>query len=277
MSATPLPAIRRVGLIGYGYVGRGTGHAFRSFAEVGWHDPTVEGSRPLAELARWADALFICVPTPMTSSGKAELSIVYEVVHQLAGLRMKVTTVVKSTIPPGTTDALARRWPAVPLAFSPEFLRERHFLEDAVSPHRIILGWSPAIDTPRRAQLRELLLRSFPQAPLIELPSLEAELIKYAANALFGVKVSFANEMAELAERLGASWEAIRAPLVLDPRIGDGHLAVPGPDGERGFGGKCLPKDMAALLNVAAEHGLELEVIAAALRANGRRRGEQSP
>lgn len=276
MSAAPLFPIQRVGIIGYGYVGRGTGHALGSCAEVRWHDPTVDGSRPLVELARWADALFICVPTPMSSSGKAELSIVHEVVEELAELKTRAPTVVKSTIPPGTTDALARRWPGLPLVFSPEFLRERHFLEDAVSPHRIILGWSPEIDAPRRAQLRELFLRAFSLVPILELRSLEAELIKYAANALFGVKVSFANEMAELAERLGASWEAIRAPLVMDPRVGDGHLAVPGPDGERGFGGKCLPKDMAALLNVAAEHQVELEVVASALRANERRRGDRS-
>ena len=262
----------RVGIVGYGYVGQGTGHALGSVAEVMWHDPSMEGSRPLSELACWAHVLFVCVPTPMTSSGGAELGIIREVVAQLADLGVDVPVVLKSTVPPGTTGDLARRWPTVPLVFSPEFLRERHHLEDAASPGRVVLGWSPTIDDTHRAQVRDLFARRFPVVPLVELRSLEAELLKYAANALFGVKVSFANEMADLAERLGASWESVRAALVLDPRVGDGHLAVPGPDGERGFGGKCLPKDMAALLTVAADVGVDLDVVTAAVHANQRRR-----
>jgi UDPglucose 6-dehydrogenase len=156
--------------------------------------------------------------------------------------------------------------------FSPEFLRERHHLEDAAAPDRIILGWSQSIGDAHRAQVCDLFDRRFAGVPLVELPSTAAELLKYATNALFGVKVSFANEMAELAERLGTSWEAIRAALVLDSRVGDGHLDVPGPDGERGFGGKCLPKDMAALLAVAHDLGVPLDVVAAASQANRRRR-----
>jgi UDPglucose 6-dehydrogenase len=208
----------------------------------------------------------------MAASGAADLSIVQDMVAQLAALRVGMPVVLKSTVPPGTTDALARRWPDIPLLFCPEFLRERHFLEDAASSNRVVLGWSQSIDDGCRAQVRELFVRRFPNALLVELACLEAEILKYAANALFGVKVSFANEMADLAERLGASWESIRTTLVLDPRVGDGHLTVPGPDGERGFGGKCLPKDMAALLGVAAEHDVQLDVVAAAVSANNRRR-----
>jgi UDPglucose 6-dehydrogenase len=84
-----------------------------------------------------------------------------------------------------------------------------------------------------------------------------------------------ANEMAELAGRLGVSWEPVRQALVLDPRIGDGHLRVPGPDGQRGFGGSCLPKDMAALVALGAEVDVALPVVEAALVANhGRRAGD---
>jgi UDPglucose 6-dehydrogenase len=108
----------------------------------------------------------------------------------------------------------------------------------------------------------------------MQMGAAEAELLKYASNALFGVKVSFANEMSELAQGLGLDWESVRQALVLDPRIGDGHLAVPGPDGLSGFGGSCLPKDMAGLVAVAKEAGVELAVTAAALRANTQRRGE---
>lgn len=272
MSGVSGDVIRRVGIIGYGYVGRGTGHAFASVAEIEWHDPAVGSTLPLSDLVHWAHALFICVPTPMAASGAAELGVVREVVSQLAELHVHVPVVLKSSIPPGTTEALGQRWPSVPLVFNPEFFRERHYLEDAASPSRVILGWSAAIDCRQRARVRALFTRRFPRSPIVELTSVEAELVKYAANALFGVKVSFANEMADLAESLGVNWEPVREALVLDPRVGDGHLMVPGPDGERGFGGKCLPKDMAALLTVAADHGVELDVVAAAVRGNHRRR-----
>jgi UDPglucose 6-dehydrogenase len=267
-------AIRRVGIIGHGYVGRGTGHALARVVDVAWHDPAVAGSRPLEELARWAHALFVCVPTPMSESGAAELSIVHDVVDRLVVCGVSGPVVLRSTLPPGTTDALVRRGSGLGLVFCPEFLRERHYLEDAASPTRIVLGWSSAIEPHRRANVRELFTRRFGHAPLVEMSAIEAELLKYASNALFGVKVAFANEMADLAGRLGVDWEPIRAALVLDPRVGDGHLAVPGPDGQRGFGGRCLPKDMAALLAVASDLEVDLDVVAAAVRANRRwRRG----
>jgi UDPglucose 6-dehydrogenase len=264
--------IRRIGVIGYGYVGRGTAHAMEPVAEVGSHDPAHVGSRPLGELVQWADALFVCVPTPMGTNGSADLGIVREVAGALADLKVDVPVLLKSTVPPGTTSDLVRRWPSLPLVFTPEFLRERHHLEDAAGPSRVVLGWSSAIGEPARERVRELHARRFPDTPRVELDATEAELLKYVSNALFGVKVSFANEMADLASRLGVAWEPIRRALVLDPRVGDGHLAVPGPDGQPGFGGSCLPKDMAALLTVASTLDIDLEVVAAAVRANQRRR-----
>lgn len=264
--------IQNIGVIGFGYVGRGMVHAMQEVAEVRWHDPAQTGSQPLHEFARWADAFFVCVPTPMGANGAADLSIVHEVTSALADFCVDVPVLLKSTVPPGTTAALARQWPRLPIAFIPEFLRERHHLEDAVKPSRLVLGWSSSISERHQACVRALYDRRFPHTPRVELDATEAELLKYASNALFGVKVSFANEMAELAGRLGVSWECVRQALVLDPRVGDGHLSVPGPDGQLGFGGSCLPKDMAALLAVASTLGLDLDVVAAAVRANQRRR-----
>jgi UDPglucose 6-dehydrogenase len=262
--------IGRIGFIGFGYVGSATAHALREVAAVAFHDPAHAGSTPLGELCAWAEALFVCVPTPMGATGAADLGTVYEVAQALADVDKPV--ILKSTVPPGTTEELVRRWPGLPLVFSPEFLRERHHLEDAARPARVVLGWSSAIEGHHRAEVRALLERRFPDAPRIELAATEAELLKYSSNALFGVKVSFANEMAELAARLGVDWEPVRQALVLDPRVGDGHLAVPGPDGLPGFGGSCLPKDMAALLAVAEKQGVDLEVVAAAVRGNLQRR-----
>jgi UDPglucose 6-dehydrogenase len=135
-----------------------------------------------------------------------------------------VPVVLKSTVPPGTGAEFRRRWPRLPLVVNPEFLRERHHREDAESPARIVLGWTDGVDDDGRSRVLDLYARRFPATPVVEVTSTQAELIKYASNALFGVKVSFANEMAELARRLGSDWEPIRRALVLDPRVGDSHL-----------------------------------------------------
>jgi|JI10StandDraft_1071094.scaffolds.fasta_scaffold00495_2 UDPglucose 6-dehydrogenase len=267
----PATRIERVGFIGYGYVGRGTAHALGDVAEVAYADPAVSGARSVAELLSWSDAIFVCVPTPMDPSGAADLRIVYDVMAQLAAT-VAVPVVLKSTVPPGTGAALTRRWPRLPLVVNPEFLRERHHREDAESPARIVLGWTDGIDDDGRSRVLDLYARRFPATPVVEVTATQAELIKYASNALLGVKVSFANEMAELSRRLGSDWEPIRQALVLDPRVGDSHLAVPGPDGRPGFGGACLPKDMAALLTIAAAAGVDLDVISAAVGGNRRRR-----
>lgn len=193
-------------------------------------------------------------------------------VGKLYSLGVRVPVVLKSTFPPGTTDELSRRWPSIPMIFNPEFLRERSHLEGAASPSLVVLGWARSISDAKRAMLRELFERRFLNTPVVEMNCLEAELIKYASNALFGIKVSLANEMADLSERLGVDWDAVRSALVLDPCVGYGHFMVLGPDGQRGFGGKCLPKDMSALLSVAEDHGIDLAVVSAAMRANEWRR-----
>jgi nucleotide sugar dehydrogenase len=190
----------------------------------------------------------------------------------LAELGVRVPVLLRSTVPPGTTAGLARRWPDLRLVFHPEFLRERHHLDDAASPARVVLGWSDGVESGARQAVHELYRRRFPETPRIDLDATSAELLKYTSNALFGVKVSFANEMAELAGRLGVDWEPVRRALVLDPRVGDGHLCVPGPDGAPGFGGSCLPKDMSALLALAAGLDVPLDVVEAAIEANRRRR-----
>jgi UDPglucose 6-dehydrogenase len=264
--------INHVGVVGYGYVGRGTAHALSEVADVSFHDPAVAGSLDLTELVARSDALFVCVPTPMGTSGAADLTIVFELMEKLSKIAADTPIILKSTVPPGTSAVLVRQWPSLPLAFNPEFLRERHSIEDSTSPSRVVLGWTSSIDLTARSGILDLYTRAFPCAPLIEMDATEAELLKYASNALFGVKVSFANEMEELARSLGVTWEPVRRALILDPRVGDGHLTVPGPDGQRGFGGSCLPKDIAGLLSLASTVGVELPVIAAAVQANSRRR-----
>jgi UDPglucose 6-dehydrogenase len=264
-------SLHKIGIVGHGYVGRATVHALSPVATARYADPAVRGAVPLTELVAWADALFVCVPTPQAADGRADLSVVHAVMAELVSSAARGPVVLKSTVPPGTTARLAREY-RLPMVFHPEFLRERHHLADAENPKRVVLGWTEACVEAHRSGLRQLFSKRFPMVPLVELDSTGAELLKYASNALFGVKVSFANEMSELADRLGVAWEPLREALLLDPRIGDGHLQVPGPDGQRGFGGHCLPKDMSALRALAEQLEVPLDVVAAALSANQRRR-----
>lgn len=264
--------MQRIGIIGCGFVGRGTAHALGRVTDIAFHDPAIAGSQPLVDVVSWADMLIVCVPTPMVESGATDLSIVLDVMKRLSEHEARCPIILKSTVPPGTCEGVARQWPSLPLVFCPEFLRESHSMEDSMAPSRIVLGWTSSSDLQTKATALDLFSLAFAGVPLVEMDSTSAELLKYAANALFGVKVSFANEMAELAQSLGVAWEPIRAGLVLDLRVGDGHLAVPGSDGQFGFGGSCLPKDIASLLSLARARGVEMPVVHAAMEANARRR-----
>lgn len=268
--------IRTVGFIGFGFVGRATAHALQGVVEVVHHDPAMPGSRPLEELVHRADALFVCLPTPMASDGSADVSIVHGVLDRLALSDPSGLVIIKSTVPPGSTMAWAEAFPSLSLVFSPEFLRERHHLDDAVSPARTVLGWTNNVSDVDRHTLLALTRTAFPRTPIIELDATSAELLKYASNAIFGVKVSLANELAELGTALGLDWEPVRRALVLDPRIGGDHLSVPGPDGILGFGGSCLPKDMFALASAAADVGVALPVVVAAVDSNQERRAHDA-
>lgn len=265
----------RLGIIGYGYVGTATAHALAPVAEVAWHDPALPGSTPLASLIRWATMWSVCVPTPRGDDGNADVSAVHDVLGKLVAAAVTCPVLLRSTVPPGTTAQLQAQFPSVPLVFIPEFLRERHHFDDAATPARLVVGWARPADPTTHTSVRALLDARFPHTPLMEMSSTEAEVLKYASNALFGVRVSFANEMAALATAMGADWETIRSALVLDPRVGTGHLQVPGHDGRPGYGGSCLPKDIDALLALASSQGVPLPIVAAAARANRRWREEE--
>ncbi len=265
-------ARRGVGIVGLGYVGSAVAAGFADLARVRFHDPERPGSVPLAELAS-DDVVFVCVPTPASPTGAADLTVVARVVGELAALGARATVLLKSTVPPGTTAALASAHPALPLGVAPEFLRERSAAADFAAPARVVLGWPEGASPAARERARELYRARFPATPVVELPSTEAELVKYAANAFFAVKVAFANELSDLAAALGAAWDPVREALALDPRIGGDHLRVPGHDGLPGFGGSCLPKDTAALLDLARRSEVDLAVLRAAVEGNRTRRG----
>ena len=231
----------------------------------------------LAEGVQGAEAVFIAVGTPARrGDGHADLTYVFEAVRELAKvLKGPVVVVTKSTVPVGTgdriTELLAEEGaPAgTTVASNPEFLREGAAIRDFKIPDRIVVG---AEDERAREVLREIYRPLFlNQAPLLFTGRRTSELIKYAANAFLAMKISFINEMANLCEAVDADVHDVARGIGLDNRIGPKFLH-PGP----GYGGSCFPKDTLALLQTAADAGVEQRIVKTVVEVNDDRKASMA-
>lgn len=227
----------------------------------GLADETLSFVVGAADAVTDADAVFLCVPTPMGAGGAADLRAVEEVVTELADrLPPGCAVVTKSTVPVGT----ARRISAllgrsdVPVVSNPEFLREGSAVDDFLGPDRIVVG----SDTPEAAQA-VVDLYSELGAPSVVADAASAELVKYAANCFLAMKLSYVNSVAELCERFGADIKSVTEGMGYDRRIGRSFLE-PGP----GWGGSCLPKDTSALLRMSESVGFGFDLLGAAIAEN---------
>ncbi|HTK02185.1 MAG TPA: UDP-glucose/GDP-mannose dehydrogenase family protein [Bordetella sp.] len=226
----------------------------------------------VAESVRHGEVQFIAVGTPPGEDGSADLQYVLEAARNI-GRHMEGRKIIvdKSTVPVGTADkvrqavseVLARRGVDFPfsVASNPEFLKEGAAIQDFMGPDRVIVGADDdhAIEVMRR--IYEPFQRTHDRLMVMDVRS--AELTKYAANAMLATRISFMNEMANLAELLGADIEHVRRGIGADPRIGYQFL-YPG----AGYGGSCFPKDVQALVRTAEQNGLPMRVIQAVESAN---------
>ena len=220
-----------------------------------------------------ADAIFIAVGTPSRrGDGHADLSYVYAAAKQIAPYLKDFTVIItKSTVPVGTGDKLERIVREVnpeadfAVASNPEFLREGAAIRDFKLPDRIIVGTE---DERARKVLSDVYRPLYlNQAPIMYTTRRTAELIKYAANAFLATKITFINEMADLAEQVGANVQEVARGIGADNRIGSKFL-----NAGAGFGGSCLPKDTRALVKTALDHGVQLRVVEATIMANDNRK-----
>ncbi len=220
-----------------------------------------------------AEAIFIAVGTPARrGDGHADLSFVYAAAREIAP-RLSGTAVVitKSTVPVGTGDEIERILRAqrpdadLPVVSNPEFLREGAAIQDFKHPDRIVVGTD---DARARAVLADIYRPLYLNAaPIVYVSRRTAELIKYASNAFLATKITFINEIADLCERVGADVQDVARGMGLDNRIGAKFLHA-GP----GFGGSCLPKDAAALIRSAHDHGAQLRVVETVVAVNEQRK-----
>lgn len=242
----------KIGIIGYGIVGQAVEYGFKS-EDIYIYDK-FKDYLSLEEVCKNSEFLFLAVPTPMTEDYKAiDLTIVEETVSAIAE-KIKGTDkilVIKSTVIPGTTARLSKKHPDVLFAFNPEFLTEANFLEDFVKADRTVIGADNDLVSRRLVSLYK---KHFPKTPILQTDPTSAEMVKYMANCYLASKVIFANEMFDLCEKLGIKYEEVKKMVVADRRILDSHLDI---TTVRGFGGKCFPKDIVALIGLFKELGVD--------------------
>jgi len=289
----------KIAVIGTGYVGLVSGAGFSDFGhnvvcvdidkdrvaalrrgEIPIHEPGLpELVRRNASVGRLsfttstteavanAQLAIVAVGTPSAADGSADLSYVFEAAKQIGAALTQFTVVVtKSTVPVGTGDkvraavASSAKQPFA-VASNPEFLKEGDAVNDFLKPQRVIIG----ADDPRAIDiLRDAyrgVMRTGDRMQVMDIRS--AELTKYAANAMLATRISFMNELARLAEVVGADIEQVRKGMGSDPRIGNKFLFA-----GAGFGGSCFPKDLRALRHTGREHDVQLSVVEAVVDTN---------
>jgi len=208
-----------------------------------------------------ADAVFLCLPTPTSTNGSADLSAVHAVTEQVRpALKPGCVLVVKSTVPIGASTDLVEvlNRTDVPVVTNPEFLREGTAVQDFLRPDRILIGCTDLVAGEWVAHLYRN-----PAVPTIITGPRTAEMAKYASNCFLAMKISYINSIAELSGRLGADARTVATVMGHDPRIAQAHLK-PGP----GWGGSCLPKDTTALLDVATKAGFDFQLLRATVDSN---------
>jgi len=248
----------KIGVIGVGVVGGATKEVLSKSHEIFPYDKYKKPynyKKNIEDLTENSEVVFICVPTPMKPSGEIDYSPIYNSLSQLEEESKKkkrkledMLVVIRSTAVSGTTDKFAKEYP-FRFVFNPEFLREKHASEDMKNMDRIIIGANNEEDY---GKLLEVYLPIFPQAKYIHVNRKTAEMIKYAANVILAGQIALANEIYQICNAIGVEYDVVKNTILLDQRIGR-NIDVPGPDGDFGFGGKCFPKDLNALIYLARE------------------------
>lgn len=244
--------MRKIGIVGVGMVGGALRRYFEQHRRIKplLYDKGKNLGSP--EEVNKADIIFICVPTPYDKERGFDLSYIEDALQNIKGEKI---VVIKSTILPGTTEMLQKKYPQHKILHNPEFLTELTADQDMCYPDRQIIGY-----TKKSYNVAKEILQILPLAPFEKiLPATEAEMVKYFGNTWFSTKVIFANQIYDLCQALGIDYDRVMEAASADKRIGRTHLIV-WHKGYRGFGGRCLPKDLKALIRFANGKGVDLKL-----------------
>jgi UDPglucose 6-dehydrogenase len=246
--------MQRIALIGAGFVGSALERYFRS---QGFGTAFFDPPKGLDDPSVLADAevIFVAVPTPFYLDGSGfDDSYLRAALQVIPGSDRMV--VLKSTLPPGTTDQLQQDFPNLKLLFNPEFLTESQADEDMRNPNRQILGV-----TNRSADIADTVMTILPRAPFEKIvPARVAEMVKCAGNSFYALKVAFANQLHDLCAATGIDYGQVKDCIIAEPWMGTHHWETVH-KGYRGYGGKCLPKDIRMTIEHGDDHGVDLTLL----------------
>lgn len=240
----------KIGIIGMGFVGGTTAKILEKAHEIFPYDKYKEPYKNPSVL-KDTEAVFVSVPTPMKPSGEIDYSPIYnslETLTENTNEKSRPLVIIRSTAVSGTTDKLAEEY-SFNFVFNPEFLREKYALDDMKNTNKIVIGANKDEDYKK---VRGIYKPIFPNAKYIHVNRKTAEMIKYASNVMLAGQIALANEIYQVCNALDVDYSIIKKVLLMDYRIAK-NIDVPGPDGELGFGGKCFPKDLNALIYLARE------------------------
>ncbi len=250
-----------LGIIGYGFVGQAVANGFNVASggkdTIRFYDK-YKDTLTLEEVVKKSEFIFVGLPTPMKEDESGiDLTIIKDVVSEIAKFTNNTDKIVilKSTITPGTTASLEKAHPKTQFCFNPEFLTEANFLQDFLNADRTVIGASNDLVSRRVAVIYR---QRFPKTKIYQTDPTTAEAVKYFANAYLSMKVTFANYFYDYCQKIGIKYEEVKQMAAKDPRIVDSHLDV---TTNRGFGGKCFPKDLVALLGEFKKANVDADLL----------------
>mgnify|MGYP003116088929 CR=1 FL=1 len=267
----------KIGIIGQGFVGSAIREGLKNFYEILTYD--IDSNKCLnthREVCTQSDIIFVCVPTPMRLSGECDTRILEGVVTKINqeckadNNKNRPTLVLKSTIPPGTTRKINEIATVLDVCFSPEFLTEANSFDDFKNQTRIIIGYEGSNKKAAAKKVKHMFTKPFPSIPIVITDWGTAEMVKYFTNCFLASKVTFANQMFQICNDNNIDYDKVCEYALYDERIGKSHLAVPGPDGDLGFGGHCFPKDLAAMISFGSANSGETGFLEAVQEFNNR-------
>lgn len=250
---------KEIVIAGYGFVGKAVANAIQDTVVLHIVDPKVNDS--IVSDFKYAAGVIICVGTPSLDNGDCDASQIYSVMQTVPE---ELPVLIKCTTRPDYLDQIINAFPNHNIAYSPEFLRAVTANEDFANQTYMILGgrnpgniWG------------ELFSNSLKNLNNIEYCTItEATMVKYSINNFLATKVAFFNQIFDICEKNGADFNKVRELILLDERIGASHTVVPGPDGGRGYGGACFPKDTKAFVHYTNDLNTPITIVQAAVEYN---------
>lgn len=251
------PESIKLAIIGHGFVGKAIDTCFPSVKKL---IIDLNNNHSIKDLTDFKPhAIFICLPTPMSDDGSINSKIIIESFKEIKELNIQTIKILKSTVTPDVLDHLSKN--NKNLVYSPEFLREQSAVNDLINSEiNILSGSKKDCETVKDIFKRFSIIKN-PNFYVTDIKT--ASLVKYTINSFLASKVLFFNQMKDLFDKGNHddSWENFIKLTSLDKRIGSSHMNVPGPDGKKGFGGACFPKDIGALVSYAKKIDVDLSVL----------------